>query len=180
MAQSDLSLFHRAFDKLFPAIRFVHETVGRNEWFSQITPQLWLGGAPSNARDYEFIRGHGITAVVNIRAERADDVAFYARNGITHVQFAVPDIGVPDDATLSQAVDWTRQQLDAGRVVLIHCAKGRGRSATLLAAYLMFHEGMSFDEANALMKSRRKLTKLEARHRRALEAWIAKSRMGQS
>jgi atypical dual specificity phosphatase len=170
---SELSLFHRAFDKLYPAIRFVHETVSRNEWFSQITPRLWLGGAPAYARDYEFIRAHGITAVVNIRAEREDDTAFYERHGIAHVQYKVPDVGIPDGTTISLAVGWVDQQIAAGRNVLIHCAKGRGRSATLLAGYLMFHEGMTYDEANALMKQQRKLTKLEDRHRLALEAWIA-------
>jgi protein-tyrosine phosphatase len=178
MADQDLSLFHRAFDKLYPTIRFVHETIGRNAWFSQITPRLWLGGAPTYDRDYEFIRANGITAVVNIRAEREDDVSYYARHGIDHVRFAVPDTGVPDAATISRAVTWTRRELERGRTVLIHCAKGRGRSATLLAAYLMLYEEMSFDQANDLMRSRRRLTKLEDRHRRALEAWIAEVQSG--
>ena len=60
-----------------------------------------------------------------------------------------------------------------GRVVLVHCAKGRGRSVAVLAAYLMREEGKTIDEANTLMKSKRSLTKMEDRHRRVLEPWIA-------
>jgi hypothetical protein len=36
----------------------------------------------------------------------------------------------------------------------------------------MREQGMSFDEANTLMKAKRPLTKLEAKHRKKLEAWL--------
>jgi predicted protein tyrosine phosphatase len=170
---SEISFFHRAFDKLYPVIRFTYERIMSNPWFSEITPQLWLGGAPTYQRDYDFILNNGITAVLNIRAERKDDTAFYDRHGITHVQYRVPDVTVPDGATITDAVVWIKKEVDDGRTVLVHCAKGRGRSATLLAAYLMRQEGMTFDQANALLSVKRSLTKLESRHQRVLEAWLA-------
>jgi len=169
---SQISFFHRAFDKLYPVIRFTYERIMSNPWFSEITPQLWLGGAPTYQRDYAYILDNDITAVLNIRAERNDDTAFFDRHGITHVQYKVPDVTVPDGATITDAVVWIKEQVDDGRTVLVHCAKGRGRSATLLAAYLMRQEGMTFDQANALLSARRSLTKLESRHQRVLEAWL--------
>ena len=62
-----------------------------------------------------------------------------------------------------------------GRTVLVHCAKGRGRSATVLAAYLMKTEGMTFDAVRDLLHSKRSLVKLEDRHRRVLESWATTS-----
>jgi protein-tyrosine phosphatase len=171
--ENRMNLFHRAFDKLYPAIRFTYERIIGHEWFSQITPQLWLGGAPTYRRDHDLILTNGITAVVNIRAERQDDTAFYDQHGITHVQYKVPDVTVPDEAVITAAVEWIKSQIDNGRVVLVHCAKGRGRSAVLMAAYLMREQGMSFDEAQLLLKTKRSLTKLEPKHRRRLEGWLS-------
>jgi Polymorphic toxin system, DSP-PTPase phosphatase len=174
-----LSPFHWAFDKLYPLIRFTYETIQGHPWFDQITPaegvaaELWIGGAPTYRRDYAFLLEQGIRAVLNIRAERSDDITFYEREGITHVRYHVPDVGVPDCETITAAVDWIALQVTDNRSVLIHCAKGRGRSATLLAGYLMREAGFTFEQAEALIRSKRSLTKLEDRHRWQLEAWIA-------
>jgi protein-tyrosine phosphatase len=167
----ELSLGHRIFDKMYPAIRFTYERVMGNEWFTEIEQGLWLGGAPSHKRDYQFIRDHGISAIINIRAERADDEAFYAQHDIHHVRYEVPDIGVPDCAIIDDAVKWMKAEAAAGRTILVHCAKGRGRSATLLAAYLMDKNGIGYEDARDLMKAKRKLVKLELRHQVMLDQW---------
>lgn len=168
-----MNLFHWAFDKLYPVIRYYHETVKGNAWFTQITPMLWLGGAPTKPTDYDFLVENGIKAVVDIRAERRDDVAFYTEQGIDYLPINVLDMGVPDSADLSRSTNFIDKHVEQGNPVLVHCAKGRGRSAVTLAAYLMKHEGMSFDEAVGLMKGKRRLVKQEARHRKSAEQWLA-------
>jgi protein-tyrosine phosphatase len=167
----NLDIFHRIFDRLYPLIRFYYERVSGHAWFSQLTPVLWLGGAPDFPRDYQYFLDQGITAVVNIRAEREDDVAFYNQNNIEYTSFKVPDVATPDPGTIEQAVTWMQQKIASGRIVLVHCAKGRGRSATLAAAYLMADEGLTVDQAVELLEKNRKLTKIESRHRHALETW---------
>ncbi len=168
----ELGIFHRAFDSLYPIIRYTYEKVLKQVWFSEISENLWVGGAPTYGRDYEFILENGITAVVNIRAERDDDVDFYNRHGINYVRYRVPDIHIPEPEIITEAVDWVVGQVAEGRTVLIHCAKGRGRSAALAAGYLMREQGMDYDAAEELLDTKRPLTKLEDRHRRALESWV--------
>lgn len=168
-----LGLFHRGFDRLYPAIRFNYERLQGHAWFSQVTPTLWVGGAPTYGRDLELLLELGVTAVVDVRAERTADRTFFDAHGIAYRQFRVPDVTVPGPEVLTDAVAWIDEQLGDGRTVLVHCAKGRGRSATVVAAYLMRERGMTFDEANDLLRSKRALIKLEARHRRVIEAWLA-------
>ena len=168
-----MSLFHYLFDKLYPIIRFIYERVQGNRWYDKITDEVWLGGAPTYARDYDFLIEQGIGAVIDIRNERMDDLALFDRHDIRHLKLRVPDIHVPGDEIISAGVDFIQQQVEDGRSVYVHCAKGRGRSATLVAGWLMRHKNMTFEEAEGFMVAKRKLVKLEPRHGVALKKWLA-------
>jgi protein tyrosine phosphatase (PTP) superfamily phosphohydrolase (DUF442 family) len=175
MPDPGLSPFHRLFDKLYPLIRFYYERIKGNEWFSQITPadgipeELWLGGAPDTPQDYAYLLDQGIRAVVNVRAERNDDVEFYQEHDIAYLQVWAPDIGVPEVEAIQAAVSWIAGRVEERRPVLVHCAKGRGRSAVILAAYLVKEHYLSYPQAAALLKERRSLTKLETRHKAQIQ-----------
>lgn len=168
--------FHWAFDKLYPAIRYLYERIMGHRWFDRIAPQLWLGGAPTYTRDYQFLLDNDITAVLDMRAEREGDRTFYDEHGINYRRLEVLDAMVPPDEYLSEGADWINEQIEDGRTVLVHCAKGRGRSATLVAAYMMRHEALPYDECKTIMTQVRPLVKLEDRHRRRLEAWNDQTR----
>jgi atypical dual specificity phosphatase len=165
---------HWTFDKLYPTIRFVYERVQGHEWFDQMTSQIWMGGAPTYDRDYEYLLDNGINAVVDVREEREDDRRLYEENNIDYLKLKVLDVMVPSDEQLDVGTAFINEHVMNGGRVLIHCAKGRGRSATMLAAYLMRYEGLSYDEAKELMLSNRPLVNLQGRHQKALEQWIRK------
>jgi protein-tyrosine phosphatase len=162
---------HWLFDKFYSPIRFFYERIQRHAWFDRLTPNLWIGGAPTYPRDYDFLANSGITAVLDLRAEREDDFERLSRDGIDYLRLEVLDVTVPPPEAIDIGVDFIREHVEDGDVVLVHCAKGRGRSATIVAAYLMAYEGYTFEEAKEFMVAKRSLVNLQGRHERSLEAW---------
>jgi atypical dual specificity phosphatase len=167
---------HWTFDKLYPAIRFVYERVQGHPWFQPIDEQLWMGGAPTYDRDYDFLIERGITAVVDVRAEREDDLALFDQHDIAHIKLEVLDVMVPPPEALDAGTEFIQEQIKSNGTVLVHCAKGRGRSATMVAAYMMRYRGYDYEQARELLVERRPLVNLQGRHQRALESWIAQHR----
>ena len=164
--------FHYLLDKAYPIIRFTYEKVRRLDWFTKITEHLWLGGAPTYERDYEFVRDSGIGAVLDMRYEREADLDFYQKHDINYKKVKVLDVGVPTVEQTQDAVAFVRENVEEGRPVLIHCAKGRGRSGIILMAYLMRYHNMTFEDARAWVKAKRSLLKQEKRHKIAAESWL--------
>ena len=167
---------HWLFDKLYPPIRFLYERIQGHAWFDQLTPNIWIGGAPTYPRDYDFLVDNEITAVLDLRAEREDDVGRLARDGIDYLRLEVLDVTVPQPKAIDAGVELIHEHVQEDGVVLVHCAKGRGRSATLVAAYLMGYEGQSFEEANNFMVAKRPLVNLQRRHERVLGSWASQFR----
>jgi len=106
-------------------------------------------------------------------------VDLFDHHGIDHIKLEVLDVMVPPPEMLDAGTEFIERIIQAGGTVLVHCAKGRGRSATLVAAYLMRYRGYSYAQARELMVERRPLTNLQGRHQRVLESWITQYRDGE-
>lgn len=52
-------------------------------------------------------------------------------------------------------IDYVRGHIENGKNVLVHCAAGVSRSASLVIAYMMKVKGMSFTESHNYVKSKR-------------------------
>lgn len=68
-------------------------------------------------------------------------------DGVTHRRFPIPDTSVIADDDYDEVLDHIRAELDSGRVVVLHCWGGRGRTGTVVGAWLIREEGLDYREA---------------------------------
>ncbi|KDO29885.1 hypothetical protein SPRG_04952 [Saprolegnia parasitica CBS 223.65] len=124
------------------------------QWASEILPGLWLGSG-SAASKLESLQRQRITHVLNV----ADDVPNFHPNAFLYGNLGVTDFGqdVGIRRVFPTAFAFLDDALahDDGRV-LVHCAAGANRSATVVLAYLMHAREMSLADAWAHVRSRRR------------------------
>ncbi|MGH0177981.1 UNVERIFIED_CONTAM: hypothetical protein FKN15_076189 [Acipenser sinensis] len=130
--------------------RLVHETSVLGG-IAQITPSLFLsrGNVASNR---SLLLSKGITCVVNATIELPN----FNWPNVEYVKVPLADV---PHSPISLYFDSVADKIHSvGRkrgAVLVHCAAGVSRSATLCLAYLMKYHRMSLAEAHAWVKSRR-------------------------
>lgn len=136
-----------------------------------ITPELAVGGSFPTERAEHLARDHGIGAVVDLRAECRDDEAVLRLHGLLFLHLPTLDMEAVSPAMLADGVRFSRDQLAAGRKLLIHCEHGVGRSA-LLALCVLVDAGMAPLEALELAKSRRALVSPSPAQYEAWQGWL--------
>jgi protein-tyrosine phosphatase len=135
---------------------------------SRVTPQVWVG-PQFNAQGKKYLEAQGVTGSVNLRVEYDD-----AAHGLALEQYCylpTVDDDCPSPEHFQRGVDFIRGVVQGGGQVYIHCKAGVGRAPTMAAAYFVA-EGMSVEEAVALIKQTRPFItitppQLEALHRYA-------------
>jgi len=92
-------------------------------------------GAGRDARNLEQLKSHGITHIINC----ADDVPNFHETMFAYLNLNVGDFGA--DKGISRVFDEAAEYVDSvmkiGGNILIHCANGSNRSATVSIAVLM-------------------------------------------
>ncbi len=137
--------------------------------FHQIAPGVYLGGWLFPWEEAK-LKAAGIVSVLDMTCELGE-VGFLRRSP-TYQCLPVLDGTAPTSQQLQAAVKFIRDRLPEGPVY-IHCAMGHGRSATVVAAYLL-STGAAADLPSAIkmMRDQRPGVRLNAGQRRAVENLI--------
>ena len=137
--------------------------------FHWLTDRLALGGAFAPEEAGDLAKQHGISAVVDLRAEDRDDEELLRAAGIELLHLPTPDLLAASHTHLEQGVAFVRERLARGEKVLIHCQHGIGRSA-LLALCVMVDLGFEPLDALRHAKDRREVVSLS---RSQYDGWCA-------
>jgi len=115
-----------------------------------------LAGMPRPGRDAPidadaaFLEAQGVALVVTLTEEPLPIKPFSSR-GIALLHLPIRDFSAPKTDQLAAFVDKASAVIDAGGRVAVHCAYGKGRTGTFLAAYFV-HTGSTTREAIAQVR----------------------------
>jgi dual specificity phosphatase 12 len=111
----------------------------------EVRPRLWLGAHA--ATELSFLEAHGVTHVLNCL-----DASAVADADVVTLTLDLDDIET-QHVPLARATAFIRCALDAGGVVLVHCAAGISRSATCVVAHIVATERCSVEAALASVRA---------------------------
>lgn len=129
----------------------------RGGFLSEITPIVSLGARPNRER-VETLKLAGVTHVVSCLTEEHRSQTAFLREDFQHLFLGVDD-GMHQDiaASFPRFFDFAEAAVgsDPKAKLFVHCEVGVSRSATLVTAFLMRTEGLSFFEALSRVRSKR-------------------------
>jgi protein tyrosine phosphatase (PTP) superfamily phosphohydrolase (DUF442 family) len=134
-------------------IEWTTKLPGRGMNVSQVNEWLWVGGSVSRAQ-YRELAAQGITAVIDLRAERCDDGAALAALGIELLHLPVTDRYPPSVEQLMRGVEWALPRLKAGGRLYAHCEHGVGRGP-MMGLAVMIAQGWEAPEAYRTLRKAR-------------------------
>jgi atypical dual specificity phosphatase len=115
-----------------------------------IKDKLAGSGMPITYSQFLWAITHGIKTIVTIREVPLPSQWFSNgsnSNAIDYLHLIVEDYGAPSLEEIDNTVDYIQHQIHEEKPVMVHCAAGRGRTGTILAAYLMKHQSMNAEQA---------------------------------
>lgn len=114
-----------------------------------IEGKLAGSGMPVTSSQFLWVVTHGVKSIVTVRELPLPSKWFNdnVANDIDYFHLKVEDYGVPTLEELDNVVRHIQLQIENGKPVMVHCAAGKGRTGTVLGAYLVKVEDLTADVA---------------------------------
>ena len=137
--------------KIGNAYRWIYgRMVNRPTNFSWVIEGKLAGsGMPMNYSQFLWVMTHGVKAIVTVREVPLPSKWFSNNDGasVDYFHLRVEDYGAPSLEGMDNTIDYIEQQISNKKPVMVHCAAGRGRTGTILAAYLIKKENLIANQA---------------------------------
>lgn len=130
---------------------------GKTTNFNWVIADKLAGSAiPTSFREIERLNEqHGIKSIVTVK-EKPLPSKWFESVGIEYFHLSIEDFGAPSLEELDYVVNYISRQIDNQKPVMVHCSGGKGRTGTILAAYLIKKEnGLSAEKALYKLRSLR-------------------------
>lgn len=121
--------------------------------------------------DLLWLRDQGIGAILSLTETPLSSQAL-ERHGFAWLHLPIDDQTAPTEADFVAALDFIDQQCVAERGVLVHCRIGEGRTACILAAYLI-RQGATVEQALEHLRAFRPGAVSSPEQQRALAAFAS-------
>jgi atypical dual specificity phosphatase len=122
--------------------------------FSWLEPSKIAGCArPVAESELRAVKEQGIKAIVSLTGTPLQpDVV--AKLGLEYKHSPVSDFRAASPEQLKEIIRFIDEKIAQSKPVLVHCGEGKGRTGTILAAYLVSH-GLGTDEAIRVIREER-------------------------
>lgn len=124
-------------------------------------------GLPLSFDQFKWLVNHGIGTIVTVREiplpshwlsldeKKNLDVDTQKHEKISYLHLRVEDYHSPTVEEIDSTVKFMENEIKEKRPVLVHCAAGKGRTGTILGAYLLRNQNIGAKEAIAKIRNMR-------------------------
>jgi tyrosine-protein phosphatase SIW14 len=117
--------------------------------FGVVNGRIFRGAQPGS-KDYAALSAVGITTIIDLREDAKSSARRDAEAaGLRYINIAIKGHGTPTDAQAAAFIAAVNDP--ANGVVYTHCAGGRHRTGSMIAAYRMSEDGWSLEQAYSEM-----------------------------
>jgi len=105
---------------------------------------LAASGRPYSKNQVDWLKENGVTEILTLTEE---PLPSEWTRGLETRHISLKDHAPLTPAQMKLGADYIASALSEGRVVLVHCLAGKGRTGCVLAAYMMAYEGKTARQA---------------------------------